>query len=805
MKKLRFFAAFAVVLLCSVCFADDEESTEENTVQSHSIEYTVDGTTFYFVATTDTTLALCKQGETIIDGDLKSNTATTYSGDLVIPDTVTINNKQYFVTSIATYCFYKGSDLTSVELPSRLLKIGSHAFDSCMVLTSVGDIPEAVFTVDDYAFRCCSSLDSINMPESLTYLGDYAFYGCSSLDHKITLPDGLTAIRQHTFNGCSAVPEFELSENIVTLGTYAFANCRAMKTINIHDAITSMGTYCFYGCWSLEGTITLPTNTTFYSVPSYCFGHCRSVEAFVIGKNVKYLNWAAFLGCSKITELNLPASIVAEGLGSNVFQQDSCLKKVTFAEGSKLTKLPPHAFDQCMSLTDIMIPSTVTEIDSCAFRGDSSLVSFTIPESVDTIGGHTFSNCVKLESIAIPDGVKFIPQFCFHHCYALKDIKLGAGITSIGPSSFHSTAVDRIDFLPDVVTKLANRAFCSCPNLTFVKIPAHITTLGDYCFYNCANLDTVKIYNPDVITLETTGDTNYTFFGNKSTRKFFVLPYSLIKYQQAEYWNATENRNYWKSTYPFHDYTVTDAECATLCLPFSSNLPEGLTVYRLDAITIDLDTLHGVEITREEWEDITSDEYWLTNGKHKPVYVSAKAGEYYFYGTQNGAENASVYTDITEEIADSVVVSIDTHSQTDWMEGNYQADGEYYAPLNSFVLQKQGDKEPAFYRVGKSNYIPISQFRGYVWVSNDYVQELEEKFKSLTNGGYISSSGIKLKLEPVAYSDDEITAIAAIYDGDEHDNAAADAPIYNMQGVRMNFDALPKGVYIKGGRKYVVK
>lgn len=33
----------------------------------------------------------------------------------------------------------------------------------------------------------------------------------------------------------------------------------------------------------------------------------------------------------------------------------------------------------------------------------------------------------------------------------------------------------------------------------------------------------------------------------------------------------------------------------------------------------------------------------------------------------------------------------------------------------------------------------------------------------------------------------------------------ADAPVFNMQGIRMNPETLPKGIYIRGGRKFIVK
>ena len=35
--------------------------------------------------------------------------------------------------------------------------------------------------------------------------------------------------------------------------------------------------------------------------------------------------------------------------------------------------------------------------------------------------------------------------------------------------------------------------------------------------------------------------------------------------------------------------------------------------------------------------------------------------------------------------------------------------------------------------------------------------------------------------------------------------ANKDAHVYNLQGVRMNAENLPAGIYIKGGKKFVVK
>ena len=78
----------------------------------------------------------------------------SYSGSVVIPESITYNGKTYTVTSI-----------------------GQSAFSNCTGLTSV-TIPNSVTSIGDHAFFCCSSLTSITIPNSVTSIGDYAFIYC---------------------------------------------------------------------------------------------------------------------------------------------------------------------------------------------------------------------------------------------------------------------------------------------------------------------------------------------------------------------------------------------------------------------------------------------------------------------------------------------------------------------------------------------------------------------------------------------------------------------------------------------------
>ena len=51
-----------------------------------------------------------------------------YSGEVVIPSSITVEGKEYTVTSIGKDAFYDCSGLTSITIPNSVTSIGVNAF-----------------------------------------------------------------------------------------------------------------------------------------------------------------------------------------------------------------------------------------------------------------------------------------------------------------------------------------------------------------------------------------------------------------------------------------------------------------------------------------------------------------------------------------------------------------------------------------------------------------------------------------------------------------------------------------------------
>ena len=114
---------------------------------------------------------LAKKFAFVTSGDVK------YAGEIVIPESIVVNEETYTVKEIQDGAFYGCYGLTAVTIPSSVTSIGESAFDACRFLTSV-TIPSSVTSIGESAFRDCRFLTSVTIPSSITRIEDYTFSGC---------------------------------------------------------------------------------------------------------------------------------------------------------------------------------------------------------------------------------------------------------------------------------------------------------------------------------------------------------------------------------------------------------------------------------------------------------------------------------------------------------------------------------------------------------------------------------------------------------------------------------------------------
>ena len=313
------FTLFIATLILSVCFP----------LTALSYDVVVDGIYYNLVAQEKTA--------EVTSGDNK------YTGKITIPETITVYEKVYNVTSIGEYAFDGCSSLISATIPNSVTSIGQSAFSYCYSLTSV-TIPNSVTSIGEKAFYC-SSLTSVTIPNSVTSIGEYAFYRCSRLT-SVTIPNSVTSIGNYTFDGCSSLTSVTIGNSVTSIGNCAFIGCSSLTFVTIPNSVTSIGKRAFSCCDGLR-SVTIPNSVT------------------SIGE-------MAFEYCSSLTSVTIPNSV---------------------------TSIGEEAFSVCISLTSVTIGNSVTSIGEGAFRDCNSLTSVTIPNSVTSIGDYAFYRCENLENV----------------------------------------------------------------------------------------------------------------------------------------------------------------------------------------------------------------------------------------------------------------------------------------------------------------------------------------------------------------------------------------------------------------------
>lgn len=137
-----------------------------------------------------------------------------YIGEVVIPESVTFEEKNYSVTVIDEYAFAACTGLTSITIPPSITTIKPFAFSGCSNLTSVhiSDLTawcniyfeytnSNPLQVAHHLYMNGEEIKDLIIPSDVTSIGQQAFYGCSELT-SVEIPNSVTSIGHSAFYNC---------------------------------------------------------------------------------------------------------------------------------------------------------------------------------------------------------------------------------------------------------------------------------------------------------------------------------------------------------------------------------------------------------------------------------------------------------------------------------------------------------------------------------------------------------------------------------------------------------------------------
>ena len=104
-------------------------------------------------------------------------------------------------------------------------------------------------------------------------------------------------------------------------------------------------------------------------------------------------------------------------------------------DGYPVTSIAERGFENCISVTKVIIPSSVKSIGNFAFAGCIHLTDVTLPSSVKTIGSRAFSLCPLTEEFHIPEGVTSICLDSFRYCKNLERLYIPGSLEAFAPNA----------------------------------------------------------------------------------------------------------------------------------------------------------------------------------------------------------------------------------------------------------------------------------------------------------------------------------------------------------------------------------
>ena len=200
----------------------------------------------------------------------------SYSGNLVIPETVEYEGNNYTVTTIGPDAFFKCKQIGLVSIPSTITDLYWDAFMESASSIVVPDLETwcgITFYVDcsyhqgspdlvvyTHHLIANQDIEHLVIPTSITEIGDFTFYNTGNI-RSVVIPNQVTQIGEGAFAACDHLESVRIGPNVEFIGSGAF---------------DILGAYYWGDLWNLESEGIIDEVTCLAVEPpvlesKYCF------------------------------------------------------------------------------------------------------------------------------------------------------------------------------------------------------------------------------------------------------------------------------------------------------------------------------------------------------------------------------------------------------------------------------------------------------------------------------------------------------------------------------------------------------
>ena len=404
-----------------------------------------------------------------------------------------------------------------------------------------------------------------------------------------------------------------------------------------------------------------------------------------------------------------------------------------------------------------------------------------IKDGVTNIGNNAFFDYPALTSVEIPNSVTSIGESAFFQCTRLTSVTIGNSLTRIGKHAFENcVALLSVEF-PNSLTNIEESAFVNCFVLTSITIPNSVTSIGNNAFVNCVNLKsfTFKGSTPPELAIN-------SIFTTSIKIPVYVPANSIEVYKDALGDNYDVQANPKQLFLTGNNFYLQDSQIdgadvsftrdfstnwEAIYLPFSlkyEDWKDDFEVARINGIhQYDKNDDGRIDKTELEFVKMTDDESVIY--PNTPYLIKAKkAGE-----KTLSVENTTVYK------ADVNQIECSTTTEKFIFRGNYKR-------IPYFVIETEG-----YYIIenGQLSNNPVYSLTPYRW----YMK------RENRNSAYGINNNNTAKEISIRVVGEETTGVANIQ------HASPNTQTYDLNGRKVNENNLKPGMYVKNGRKVIVK